>query len=792
MLLHILTVFLRVFLRNKVHYSLVLCGLVIGFSCFIIMGTYVTDMLNYDSYQNADRIYRVSLSIESDGAKEDIAYSDINIGQRLKELVPEVDETVGIGKMSGSQVIELDNQVFFELGLIKAEPTYFSIFKHQWLEGSADNALADPNSIVLTKALAYKIFGDEDAMSRDLIINDEAYTVKGIIENIPSNTHFKFSGILSTQTSFIGHEVGFEDFCYTYFKLSEFGDISAVERKLDTIYKDFVESAFAELNSTAEYQVEPLKEIHFGGQKLFDFPKYEKANLFVFVGIAFLILALSAMNFINMSLSHYLTRGKEIGMKKILGLSKIDVFSHFFFEGILTTTLALAASILIFSIIAPWLNIEFGIMLTLGEMLWSGVGIVLIIISLFFPFVTASITTIRLRSSSIQGELGEFRYSQSRSYLVRAITVIQIACCSCLLICSLIVRNQVELLLGKDPGYDVKGIVVIDIPTHFELNQVKAFSSKLKVLPSIIETSVVDGHSVPGGNVSVEIFELTTKEGQTTKIIECINVESNFIQLFDLKLLEGRRFNLEDNEHGAVAIVNEAMVRSQGWTQPLTETVNYKYIDPDLKIRVVGVVENFFLKGLNSPIQPLIIFLRPQPPFKVIAKLGSHFSPEINREIDAVSDEIFSHIGLSKSLLDDNLKSQLANETILHRLLLSFAISLTLISVMGLYGATALSVMRQLKQFAIRRVVGASSFSIFMLACKMELVSIAIGIFISVPISYVAMSRWLTTFSNKTPITSNDFLIPMLVIMSVGIIATSFNAIKGVRSSVLESINRQE
>jgi putative ABC transport system permease protein len=790
MLLHILIIFFRVLRRNKVHYSLVLSGLIVGFSSFLIMGSYVTGILHYDRYPNSDRIYRVSLSIETDGAKESIAYSDIYVGQRLKESVPEVEETVGIGRMMGSQAIELEDKVFFEADLIKAEPTYFSVFNHEWLQGSPDHALESPNAIVLTEELAGRIFGASDPLNKELLINDENYRVSGVIADLPSNTHFKFSGILSTRTSFIGYEVGFEDFCYTYIKLIDKAESKDVEKKLTHIYNEYVESAFAELNSKAEYHIEPLQDIHFGEEKLFDFPKYKKTNLFVFVGVAFLVLVLSAMNFINMSLSHYLTRGKEIGMKKILGLERNDVFSHLVFEGIVTTMIALVISIVIFLIVAPLLRVEFSIVLTMDGLVRDGVGIVLLLIAIIFPLLTALITTRRLRGSTVQSELTVFRYSQTRSYLMRSITVIQIACCSGLLICSVIVRNQFDLLLQKNPGYDAKNIVVIDIPVQFELGQVKAFSAILETGASILETTMVDDNSIPGGNVNVEIFELTTNEGKTNKIVECINVESNFLKILGLEIIEGRGFELSDDEFGSVAVVNEAMVKSSGWHDPLTEYVNYKYIDPDSKVRVIGVVKNFFLRGLNNPIQPLIIFLKPQQPLKVLAKLKHEFSSEINHEIDSVSSVLFSHPVLNKSLLDDDLRFQLSNEATLHRLLLVFSLSLALISVLGLYGATALSVARHLKQFAIRRIMGATGFSIFILACKTELTLIAIGVLISGPVSYLVMSEWLNNFSSKTTITWDDFLIPMLVIMGIGIMATSYNAVKGARSSAVDSINK--
>jgi len=759
-------------LRKDKWYSLInILGLTIGttFSLFLVF--YITDELNFDRYQkNADRIFRINSYIHEQDKNTDWTYSQLPLGPQLKKDYPDVEEMVRFISRERTLFKNGENN-FYETKVYYADSTVFKIFTHKFIQGSAKTALQAPFDIVLTKSLAEKYFGKHtSAVGKTLRTVYDTYTITGVIEDLPKNAHFRYEMLISLST-FLRQNSGNGPpnwgsfFAYTYLLLKPGVHSNTFNKKLDDVYHKFVEPVFKPFNVTMRYEIQNITNIHLHSNLQYEPEELGSMSyIWIFSAVAFFMLVIACINYMNLTTARSARRAKEIGIRKVTGSTRRQLISQFLSESLVTAFVSVLLSVLLMFILLGVFNTLSGKEFTIATLLRPFNLLLLLAVILFTGILGGSYPALYLSGfkpvSILKGTLSK---ASGNINLRRTLVVLQFSISMVMFICTWIVYAQLSYLRKKDLGFDKNQIMTVTVNTgEDERGKIFAMNNEFRQLPGIKEVGAAD--SYPGAaNVNLNLFTVQTDSGYVDKAVECYNIDEHFFKTLGIKIIKGRNFSsLADTLHNIV--VNEAMVKHFGWNEPIGKRVKFPGDTSGNYVEVVGVFKDFNQKSLYNPIAPLLMFYRPNGNIIQLKMTGSVISPVITK-VELIWKKYFPQLPFEYKFLDQDFNSQYVADQKRGKIFAAFSILTIIITCLGLLGLTAFTTQQKQKEISIRRVMGASIMQVVSLTTKNYLWLSLISALIAFPIAWYFMNNWLKIFPYNTGLSLLPFIISAIVIV---------------------------
>ncbi len=795
MIKNLLLIAVRNFKKDKWYSLLNVLGLTIGitFSLFLIF--YVKDELNYDRYnKKADRIFRIVTYVQEKDKNTDFTITQAPLAATLKKEYPEVEESARFMGRERTLFKNGENS-FYETKVYYADSTVFNIFTYNFVEGNATHALNEPNSIVISKSLADKYFGkNTPAVGKTLKTVYDVYKVTGVIEDVPNNSHLRFDMLISW-SSIPQNQRGGENWGnfnnFTYVLLKPGTSASAFNKKLAPMYDKYMAPIFAQFNVKMRYGVQPITEIHLHS-KLEREPEElgSMTYIWIFSAVAFFMMLIASINYMNLTTARSARRAKEIGIRKVTGSTKQQLVFQFLGESVLTALIAVVLSVLLVMALLPAFDSLSGKGFTLHTLFQPSNILLLLGIGLFTGLVGGSYPAFYLSSfqpvSILKGSLSK---ASGNVNLRRTLVVLQFAISMVMLICTWVVYSQLSYLQKKDLGFDKNQVMTVIVNTgEDERGKINAMDNDFRSLPGV--KVVGTGNCYPGSdNVNLNLFSVQTDNGFVDKAVECYAIDENFLPALNIPLAGGRNFSgLADTLHGIM--VNEAFAKHFGWRDAIGKRVKFGGDTSGNYLEVVGLVKNFNQKSLYNPIVPLIMFYGPNGNMIQLKMNTANLKATI-AQVGSTWKKYFPNLPFEYKFLDQDFNSQYAADQKRGKIFAAFSILTIIITCLGLLGLTAFTTQQKQKEISIRRIMGASIPQIVNMITRNYLWLALIAAAIAFPIAYYFMHNWLQVFSYNPGLSVIPFIVSAFVIVLTAVLTAMFHSTRAALAKPAKSLRTE-
>lgn len=805
----------RNLLRRKGFTLLNIAGLSIGICCCLLIFHYVSYERSYDTFQpDYKNIYRLRLDSYQQGQlawKSATSYPAF--GPTMKIDFPEVEAFCRLHDADILLANDERNIKFKEEKGYFADASAIPMLGIQLVRGNAATALKDPYKIVLTESMARKYFGTEEALGKILTIREPSYTrsieVTGIMKDFPANSHLIIHHLISYSTlSSINRDVyrdttnatetnfGWYDF-YTYLQLKPGTDPKHLEAKFPAYLDKYVNGLEWAKNNNIKNVLSliPLKEIHLYSNynQEAEVNGNGQAVSFLFL-VGLLIIGIAWFNYINLSTARSVERAKEVGIRKVMGAERKGLIKQFLTESLLLNVIALVSAIVMFSLLIKPFDILMGrstaVFYTLSSSYWLGfLGFFLVgtVLSGVYPaFVLSGYKPVVVLK-------GVFKNSAGGLTLRKALIVTQFITSVVLIAGTILVYKQVKYMQSQQLGANINKTLVIEgagsvIDTLYD-NSFQPFKAELEHISGIKKVSA--STSVMGDEIywTSGVKRLDKPEAQASTLY-FLGVDYDFIPAYEMKMLAGRNFNKNFQTDRQAAILTESGLKTLGFANA-TEAINKKVTRGGDTATIIGVVASYHHQGLQKPIDPMIILLRPDARNYYSIKLEMENPQQVLTQIQGKWDKYFPADPFRYFFLDEFFNKQYAADILFGKLFGAFALLGILIACFGLLGLSAYNVLQRTKEIGIRKVLGASEKNILLLLSADFLKLIFIALLIAVPVSWFLMSKWLQEFAYRTSIAWWVFAVAGIVALLIAFVTISFQSIKAALANPVKSLRTE-
>ncbi len=773
--------------KNRTHSVLNIVGLAVGLAVFILIILYVRHELSFDRYhEKAGRMYRV--------VRENRAFTPPPLGPALKDKFPEV-EAAGRLIRSTSFVVSYGREHFLEAEFFWADPEMFLIFSIPFIEGDPVAALEDPAAILLSQKAAEKYFGDEDPMGKVLTVNSRNnFVVSGVFENMPPNSHFKMDVVVPYVTYFqvYGPDITswMSNFCYTYALLRDGTDPAALESKIHpVIERPLYRQAGMKEPFPKLYQIQPVTEIHLRSHREQEISVNNDIKyVWLFSSIAFLILFIACVNYMNLATARSIRRGREVGMRKVVGARRGQLILQFLGESLATAFLAMGLSLILIKSTLPAFKslVERQLIFNpaADPQLFLGLLGIVLFVGLFagsYPalslskFKPASVLT-RSCSRSAKG-----------SALRNVLVLVQFSISIILIVCTLTVREQLEFINQADVGYSREQIITLPVRDDSIRRNIAAIKNELLRNPGIM--AVTAAHRLPNDIDNFTSRDWTGRNPDEPITIYYNMADSDYVNLFGLEIIEGRNFSREfSSDPGGAFLVNETAVKVAEWDTVIGRKMTHL---GRLSGTIVGVLKDFHLHSLHRPIEPLYIFYNPGSFSNIAIKIHTADIPATLAYTESVMKRFSPGFHFAYKFFDEVFARAYVTEQRMGKIFRSFAVLAIIIACLGLFGLAAFAAEQRTKEIGIRKVLGASVSKIILLLSREFIRWVLLANIIAWPIAYLAMSRWLQNFAYRTHLGIAVFLISGAAALLIASLAVSYQALKSAQADPVGSLRHE-
>ncbi len=778
----------RNIIRSKSFAVLNIVGLSIGMACSILILLWVQNEVTYDKFhRDSERTYRFIV-----GAGDfKTAVSSAGMGPDLKEELSEIEDVVRTTKPEKA-LFNVGDEIFEDDTFMYVDPNFLSFFDFPLLYGQKDVALKDPNTVVLTEAMAKTFFGEENALGKIIKINNtENFKVTGVLKDLPSNSHLNFNIISSTKTvarwnKDFSEKTWGQFAYYSYFKLNKnVSDsktaVSNLENKINTIASERLD------NDTFEFRLQALEDIHLHSNLQLDVAGHGNSQyVSTFFIVAIFILIVACINYMNLSTARSSKRGKEVGIRKAIGAHRSQLVSQFFSESILLTALSLVIAIGLVFLALPYFNEVSGkqlnIDLTKSDFWLSLIGVVLLtgLISGSYPALYLS------KFNPVKVLKGDLKTGGSNLLLRNGLVTMQFIISAVLIVGTGVVYSQLSFIKDKNLGFDKANMIIIPLrgeigksqdalATALQGNSFLSNYSFFVDMPTSLDTGTMDVH-----------WEGKEKDGL---VVPNLRVDNKFISLFDIEVLEGRGFSENFTINDKNFVINETLMGLMG--KNLNNIIGQEFEMHGVKGNVVGVVKDFHFKPLQYSIEPLAIKQQDNyPQFLAIRTTVNQTSASL-KALENIHAELNPAFPFSYSFLDEDLENLYNGEQQMGMIFNILALLAIFISCLGIYGLSAFMAEQRIKEIGVRKVLGATTTNLVNLLSKDFLKLVILGIAISVPISWYYLNNWLLSFAYHINISLWMFLAASVLIVLITLFTASFHCVKAAIANPIKSLRTE-
>lgn len=802
MYLNLLKHSVRSFKRQRAYILINIFGLAIGIACSLLIALYVINEASYDRFnEKKDRIFRVVLNGKLGEQEINGAYTPAIMGPTMPEEFPEVEDFLRMNG-AGSTSVEYDQNIFTEDNVIEADSSFFNFFSIPVIRGDRDNLLNSPHKVVLSESAAKKIFGDADPIDRMIKIGSDTtrYVVTGVMQDIPSNSHFDASMITSFLTNPRSKQ---QEWMSNSFALYLLLKPNASAASADSKFKDMVAKyvgpelqqytgvtveEFLKRGNVYRFYLQKLTDIHLDNTVEGEFkapidPRY----LVIFGSIALLIVVIAAINFMNLATAQASRRSKEVGIKKIGGSSRGMLITQFLTESFLLVFISLIFSLVIIKLSLPYFNNLLGTKLELELFAaWYTIP-VLLLFSLIVGVMSGSYPAFFLSSFSPYEVLkGNARNSRSNGKLRKVLVVFQFAVSILLIVGTLIMSRQIKYMLNKDVGFNKEQLIVIE-RAHVVGNKMRSFKEAVKTLPGVV--NIASSTAIPGRTNNTNGYMIEGRKDETY-LMATSWVDYDFIDTYEMKPDTGRFFDQSFTTDAQACVLNESAIKNFSITDlEKTRILGIGDRGPEA-YPIIGVVKNFNFQSLRNPIQPYIFRLQGEGNYwgYITVRIApANYSATIN-EIEKIWKEYSSNAPLQYYFLDADFEKMYSQEKQSAQMAMIFSLLAILIAALGLLGLTSYTVEQRTKEIGIRKAMGSSIAGIYVEISRETIVLVSVSALIAWPLIYYIAGKWLENFHYKINVSMLSLIAGLVIAMGIALLTISYRIIKAARVNPARSL----
>lgn len=796
-----LKTFARSFLRETRYMLINILGLSVGIAAFLLIAVYLKSELEYDGFHdNSDRIHRVLY--HSITPTNDLVWARSGPGMApvIAETFPDVEAAVRV--LAGKNVLDPDPLVshgekqFLEPSLFYADADFFEVFTFQTVDDRPID-FSDPFAVVITASTAAKYFGDSDPIGQVLNIAGQGdYLVKQVIEDIPANSHFHFDLIANLAS----HSVSKNDTwswtrVYTYLLLREGVDAGAVEQRLQSALetnfaaRSFGGSSFQQwrdAGNQVNLLLQPLRSIHLDSDHASEFePGGDLGTVQLFMVVALMVLLLACINFVNLSTAQISKGARDVGVRKSLGATRADLMKQFIGQAVLSSLLALLLAIALCVLVFPHLNTMLGQRMEapVNAWYWVPAGLIFplllgLLAGAYPAFYLSHFDPARVLKP---GQSGEGR----KSVLRNALTVLQFSTSMGLVIATLTIGHQVDYMLEKDRGF-ANNLLVME-RANILGDQTETFKDLLKRNPTI--KSVTSSSTVPGSWIgSVSLYPVSGSLADRV-VVYPIFTDFDFHETYDFDFVEGRGFSKDLASDSLAVIINEAAMRAFGLQHIEGEYLKGWKSAPH---PIVGVVRDFNQQSPKAQVEPMVLFVNFFPSMQ---NMTVSFASEDNhsglQHIQESWDQLVPDEPLIYSFVDENFNKLYSAELEMRNLFSMLSFLAMGIAALGLYGMVHFIAEQRGKEFAIRKILGATSGIIFRLMAGEFGKLMMIAFLMTIPAIYFLMDRWLSGFAYRSVVPLGSVLLAGLAVVLITLLAVVGRTYRSALENPVDSLHAE-
>jgi len=779
----------RTLAKHKTNTFINIAGLMVGLSSAILIMNFIFHELSFDNFhEKGEHIYRATgEGSMPDGKVISLAGSAGDIPEQVMERVPGVEKST---RFYGWGTIEVtfDNKRFTDDVLYWVDSSFFEIFTFPLLEGNPELALDEPYSVVLTETVAHKYFGDS-AMNRRLMISGTEYKVTGVMKDIPENSSIRTDMVASISTMIRpdynivkSDGISFPQ----YYLLNPQANIEEVKEKFTAVADGEIEKRFGEYGIKVEHSLQPLSRMHLHSD--FDFDHIEQGdirNIYIFSALAFFIILIAVMNFINLVTAQSDSRAKEIGLRKVCGAVKGDLVKRFLAESVLMALMALVLALVLNEVLTPYLSSMLDQSLPLAY--WGN------------PLFLAGIIAFTILVGILSGLYPAFYLSKFRPVTVlkggqhghrkpnllrKVLVTLQLAISAFLIICLVLLNNQINFVKDRDPGFDRENVVVFQNLTPSIRDSYQSVKGEMENIPGVI--SVTASQSIPGRDRSVQNLYKQGDDPKSGMIVFENRIQHGYVETLGMHIVQGRDFNSEMKTDTAAFIINQRAASKLGLEDPVGE----KLVVWNEVGTVIGVVKDFNFMSAHNSIDPLV-FTMYQRRFNLISvrvKPGStketiSYLGGILEDADAsyVPDHIF---------LNTTFERFYKKEEQINKLISSAALLALILSILGLYGLTAFTIRKKVKEIGIRKALGGSVTGIMGMLLRDLLKWVVIGNLIAWPLAWLGISSWLQNFAYQVYLPGLwwVWMLALFLTLAIGVLTMLYHTLMAARANPVDAL----
>jgi len=820
----------RTLVHNKVYSLINLVGLTVGLVTSMLIFQYVIFENSADRFHtNSDQIYRLALKQTVNNGTPDI-FSQVFLGagETFKKEVPAVESFTRIRAdffQEGPTVTLPNNRekiAIKDVRSILTDPSFLTVFSFPLIRGDKLTALQNPGSVLLTASMAQRLFGDTDPMGKmidySLAKGPQSLIVTGVLQDPPANSHIQFDVVLPLQ-NLIGslpesdrQAWNFRGFT-TYVKLRSDANPEQAATLMNRVTDRSIGELYKQMNSTLVVQLQPLHSVYFDrktdlgltgdGSALVTTRTGNQRMVYFFTFIASITLLIALINYVNLSTVRSLDRSKEVGVRKVLGALKSNLKIQFFLETMLMNGAALVWALIITAVLIPsfnrfvqanftltsWFNAPF--LLLFGAVFIAGV----FLSGLYPAFILSSFAPM----AALTGKVGSLT---SRSFVWRFLVVLQYTPAIALVVCTIVVYNQLEFMRQKDIGLDLDDLVTIRSPRFLPQNMSSeqsevAFRDELRKISGIQGASYTGNQAGRGLNF-LAAFSPDSTGGSSLTWIKCSGVDQDFADVFGLTVRAGFFFTEgmtatygNPNDFVRKVVLNETAVRSLGFRNNKEAIGRVLTAKDGQRYYVLGIVEDFNWASAHKATDPVMLWYTPNNRFMTIRLASATDKQQVLAQLKRSYDQLFPTDVFHYEFAEEVYNRQYGEDETFTKLFGLFSGLAILIASLGLFGLSAFTAARRRKEVAVHRVLGAGVGTIFSLLAEDFLKMVLLAMVVASPLAWYAMDQWLEDFAYRIAIQWWAFVVAGLLTVLIALVTVSFQSIKAALLNPVKSLRNE-
>ena len=781
---------IRSLLKRKAYSAINILGLTIGMMVCFIVGRYIEFELSYDSFnEKAKNIYRVTSSIYSHG--EQWSFAGYDLAPSLFTSIPEIKTFSRKHSVYGGAVVRTQSSageriIFREKKIQFVDSTFLDVFTFEMINGNAETALDNPSSAVITESIAKKYFGDANPIGKSLKVSaygDNEFVITAVVKDVPSNSHFIFDILLTMHNllqsdDYRGHNERFDNFI-TYIELQPEADLALVESKMQEFLKGYLGDS-KDRQEQPSIKLQSLLDIHL--QDHFDDDTVQRGGVYIselwtFIFVAAFVMIIAWINYINLSTARAMERAKEVSIRKVIGVLRLQLIGQFFTESALINLVALILAMFLAYEAMPVVNEILGkqFHFDFGHRNTWVMPLTLFIIGVILSGIYPSVVLSSFKVSNAM--MGSHSDNKPGFTLRQGLVIFQFSASLVLIIGSITAFLQMRHMENHKRGYDSEQMLIVEGPSVFELEGIEeriiSFKNEIKKISSVVKACTSDAVPGQGYNWGTHMHKKGALRNEIIdgQNIDVVFVDTDFPDTYGFNLKSGKIWPDFSGESKSSLLINDATIQSFYLGSEL-KALDEILIFTDNELQIAGVVDNYNWYSLKSKFTPMVFWPQRVCIQKFSIKINGGISQSID-QIEKLYKTYFDGNPFEYYFLDEKFNKLYESDRSFGNLVSLLSAIAIIISCLGLFGLVSFTILQKSKEICIRKVLGASVNNILSMLSWQFMKPLLIGSLVAIPLAWFSVNNWLHSFAFHIDFSWGIFIVSLslLILIAIGTIS---------------------